>query len=84
MHSPKSKYENRNDEHADDHKSVCVPVIVFSLLLVVDLRGTVVLRTGHARHVDPSGVGIERPEFGPRWGRTSIQMILGRKSGARQ
>ena len=43
---------------------------------VVDLRGTVVLRSGHARHVDPSGVGIEWPEFGPRWVRTSIQMIL--------
>jgi len=33
---------------------------------------------------DPSGVGIEWPEFGPRWVRTSIQMILGRKSGATQ
>jgi hypothetical protein len=39
---------------------------------------------GAVARLDPSGVGIERPEFGPRWVRTSIQMILGRKSGAGQ
>jgi hypothetical protein len=51
VHAPKSKYENRNDEQTDDQKSVCVPVIVFSLLLVVDLRGTVLLPSGYAPHV---------------------------------